>query len=97
MALFVSLLERRPVLGVVPRDDHRLRVLAVEQLELLDRAAPEAAVERARRLGRVAELADRVDRVACDHEVAIAQMADDALMPGGVPGRRGQAHAPVAE
>ena len=54
----VALLElRRRQLGVVPREDHRLRVWRAEELQLAQRAAPVVAVERARRLGRAVELA----------------------------------------
>ena len=90
--------ERRPVLGVVPGDDHRLRVLARGTARSSwQRAPPLVPVERARRLGRVLELAERVDGVARDHEVAVAQAADHALVAGGVPGRRGEPDAAVAE
>src|SRR3954451_25077772 len=97
MALFVSLLECRPLLGGGPRDDRSLRVLPVEEPELLDRAPPPPAIEGARGLRGVVELAARVDGVAGDHEVAVAQVTDDALMPGGVSRCRREAHAAVAE
>ena len=49
------------------------------------------------RLGRVAELADRVDRVAADHQVAVAKPADHRLVAGAVAGRGGEPDAAVAE
>ena len=57
-----------------------------EELQLAHRAPPVVAVERSRRLGRVVELAERVDRVAGDHQVAVGQPADHRLVPGAVAG-----------
>src|SRR5262249_16273133 len=90
-ALLVALLERLPVPRGVAGDDHGLGVGSVEDLELLQRAAPEAAVEGPRRLGGVIQLPERVDRVTGDDEVAVAQATDDALVPRRVAWRRRQA------
>ncbi len=85
------------MLRVVARHDHCLGVGAMEERQLLARAAPGVAVEGARRLWCVAELTVRVDRVARDHEVALVQTSDHALVARRVPGREGEPNGPVAE
>ena len=50
-ASLVLRVEASPVLGVVPGRDHGLRVCAVKELELLQRAAPQVRVLRARLRG----------------------------------------------
>ena len=79
------------------RDDHGLGVLAGEQPQLLQRAAEGVWVVRSRRPGPVAELSEGVDRVAGDHQVAVGEAADQALVPRRMARRERQADAAVAE
>ena len=74
--LLVARLEPGEELGVVPGGDDRVRVLAAEQPQLLQRAPVVVGVEGARRERRGAgQLPGGVGGVAADHEVA--------LVPGG--------------
>ena len=77
--------------------DHRLWVLAVKQLELLEGATPQVWV-RGIGLWRAAlELTDGVDRIARDREVALLQAQDHAHVAAGMAGREREADTAVAE
>ena len=76
----------------------RVRELAVEQPQLLQRAAVVVGVEGARRQRRVAvELGLHVDGVAADHEVALGEAGDHRHVAGAVAGREGEPDRAVAE
>ena len=80
-------------LGMITACGYWLR----EQPQLLERAVEVWRVERARGPGAPSSWDERVDDVARDHEVAVAQAADHRLVAGRVAGRVGEADAAVAE
>src|SRR5215218_7107915 len=95
--LLVLLVELRPLFRVVARHDHGLGVLAVEEAQLLKRAAPKMRVRRSWLAGATLELADRVDRVARDHEIAVAKPHHHAHVAERMAGGEREADAAVTE
>src|SRR5215204_7254685 len=95
--LLVLLVELRPLLRVVARHDHGLGVLAVEEAQLLKRAAPKMRVRRSWLTGATLELANRVDGVARDHEIAVAKPHDHTHVAERMAGGEREADAAVTE
>src|SRR5690606_25903577 len=95
--LRVERLERLEGREVVAGDDERAGALAQPELDLAQRAPPAVFVVEDRGRVGVAERVERVDGVAAEQRVALAQAQQHREVAAGVAGGGEQADAPVAE